>query len=499
MSSINTYFGNSIYGNPVSASCLVNTQLIGGRTYDNLVMFPEAGKIVSVKKYLIGGTGYSGGTCGSVKFELVADDGSAAHLPTSTVLGQTASVAAAPVLSGAFMPTVNFTAPVTVQANTWYHLVALNTDPSPNTNFVSIDDLGFTTSDDTATFPPYSSSDGAVRNPAISAPQLEVRYRDSGGVWMDRSNYTAVADFAFSSGSHFGAGYMEVSSTSAGGGKGHVVSGTQKVGEVFTVSGSNKNVSSLSVAAVRLSGTGPLTATLLSGGTVVASSTNSTLAAQGTSSWEGDNERFVSFNLSATLKAGVTYQLALSAPSDTIYSVHGVRDGAAAGYGWAPSTVFNDGYANYNTGSAWTAGWDTWGSAPTNKSQDLSFYFSLAGSTTPPPSPVVTPKTLTLALSEDAYRGNAQFIAKLDGSTIAGPTSVTTLHQSGTSEIFDYSGNWSSGEHDLEIDFVNDKYAGAGKDRNLYVDQVKFNGTSYLAQTSALFSNGAIHIAVGQQ
>ncbi|MBV9251618.1 MAG: hypothetical protein JO227_20525, partial [Acetobacteraceae bacterium] len=87
---------------------------------------------------------------------------------------------------------------------------------------------------------------------------------------------------------------------------------------------------------------------------------------------------------------------------------------------------------------------------------------------------------------------------KVDGKTIAGPTAVTTLHSSGNSELFTYSGSWGSGKHDLEIDFINDRYGGSpAKDRNLYVDQVKYDGVSYLTHTDPLYSNGAIHIAIG--
>jgi hypothetical protein len=113
-------------------------------------------------------------------------------------------------------------------------------------------------------------------------------------------------------------------------------------------------------------------------------------------------------------------------------------------------------------------------------------------------SSVVTPDTLSLALSEDAYLGNAQFIAKMDGTQIAGPTAVTTLRSSGNSELFTYTGTWGPGQHNLEIDFINDKYAGTpSTDRNLYVNQVTFDGTNYLTHTDPLLGNGAIHITIG--
>jgi parallel beta-helix repeat protein len=111
---------------------------------------------------------------------------------------------------------------------------------------------------------------------------------------------------------------------------------------------------------------------------------------------------------------------------------------------------------------------------------------------------VVTTDTLILFLSEDRYRGDAKFIAKIDGTTIAGPTAVTTLHSSGQSQAFTFSGMWT-GTHDLELSFINDYYIAGTGDRNLYVDQVKLNGVSYLTQPNALYRNETVNITIGHQ
>jgi hypothetical protein len=121
---------------------------------------------------------------------------------------------------------------------------------------------------------------------------------------------------------------------------------------------------------------------------------------------------------------------------------------------------------------------------------------SVGGDSTPTP----TPQTLKLYLSEDAYKGDAQFTAKIDGKTLFGPTSVSTPHSSGMSQAFSYSGNLTAGVHDLEIDFINDRWAGtASTDRNLYVDQVTYGGKNYLSHSTPMYSNGALHIAIGNQ
>jgi hypothetical protein len=105
--------------------------------------------------------------------------------------------------------------------------------------------------------------------------------------------------------------------------------------------------------------------------------------------------------------------------------------------------------------------------------------------------------TLVLALSEDSYNGDAQFIAKVDGKQIAGPTSVTTLHSSGQSQNFTFQQAFGSGTHQLEIDFINDAYSGPGRDRNLYINKVTYDGASYGATPHELASNGSFVVTVG--
>lgn len=119
------------------------------------------------------------------------------------------------------------------------------------------------------------------------------------------------------------------------------------------------------------------------------------------------------------------------------------------------------------------------------------------GSVTPPP-PTVTPDKLVLTLSEDKARGtDAQFIVKMDGQQIGGPTSVTASHNAGLTQDFTYTGMWGTGQHNVEVDFINDFNNGHSQDRNLYVNQVTYDGVSYLAQTDPMYSNGALNIVVG--
>ncbi len=125
-------------------------------------------------------------------------------------------------------------------------------------------------------------------------------------------------------------------------------------------------------------------------------------------------------------------------------------------------------------------------------------------STTPTPSSAsaspstVSPDTLTLALSEDAYQGDAQFIVKMDGTQLGNAQSVTASNSAGQTQNFTFSGNWGAGAHNVEVDFINDASGGPGQDRNLYVDQVTYDGKAAMSQPTPLHGNGGVTIPVGQ-
>ncbi|MBV8612397.1 MAG: cellulase family glycosylhydrolase, partial [Acetobacteraceae bacterium] len=117
-------------------------------------------------------------------------------------------------------------------------------------------------------------------------------------------------------------------------------------------------------------------------------------------------------------------------------------------------------------------------------------------STSPVPTATVSADTLTLTLSEDAYNGDAQFIAKMDGTQLGAAQSVTASNGAGQTQDFTFSGTWGAGPHNVEVDFINDAYAGPGQDRNLYVDQVTYDGKTAMSQPTTLWSNGGVTIAV---
>ena len=99
--------------------------------------------------------------------------------------------------------------------------------------------------------------------------------------------------------------------------------------------------------------------------------------------------------------------------------------------------------------------------------------------------------TLLLKVSEDAYKGDAQFTVSVDGKQLGGTFTATTLHASGGSQSFAFKGDFGAGAHTVSVKFLNDAYAGtAATDRNLYVNDIVYNGTD-THLSAALMGNGA--------
>ncbi len=105
--------------------------------------------------------------------------------------------------------------------------------------------------------------------------------------------------------------------------------------------------------------------------------------------------------------------------------------------------------------------------------------YGATAANTPAPAPEPTSKldTLVLHMSEDAYQGNAEFTAWVDGEQVGGVQAVSALHGSGVSQDFALSGSWGTGTHDVSISFINDAWSGTPQtDRNVYVDSMTYDG-----------------------
>jgi protocatechuate 3,4-dioxygenase beta subunit len=97
--------------------------------------------------------------------------------------------------------------------------------------------------------------------------------------------------------------------------------------------------------------------------------------------------------------------------------------------------------------------------------------------------------TLVLAISEDAYQGNAQYTVTVNGVQVGGTYTATALHSAGQDTYLTLQGDFGTNPT-VSVNFLNDAYGGtASTDRNLYVDNVTYNGVVE-NKSLALYSAG---------
>ena len=133
-----------------------------------------------------------------------------------------------------------------------------------------------------------------------------------------------------------------------------------------------------------------------------------------------------------------------------------------------------------------------------------------SGSTPSPTPPVTTPPpaggtmktigsgadSLVLKISEDAYKGHAQYTISVDGKQIGGVLTASASHAAGQDDVITVKGDWAAGAHKVTVSFLNDAYAGsAATDRNLHVDGITYNGTALAKGTADLLRNGPVDFA----
>ena len=81
-------------------------------------------------------------------------------------------------------------------------------------------------------------------------------------------------------------------------------------------------------------------------------------------------------------------------------------------------------------------------------------------------------------MSQDAYRGDAQFRVSVDGTQIGGTLTAKASHTGGASDLVTVLGDFAAGNHTASVAFVNDAYDGPGLDRNFYLDGASYNGAT---------------------
>jgi hypothetical protein len=343
------------YGSGLSADSLANTVLGGPslNTASYRFQAKHASVLRSIRLFFIWSllkTGYQAGLGGTIQVDLMADDGSAAHLPKGPAL---ASLNYGNILAQANnYPELSFANPVALTGGQLYHLVFTNVDPSPMTNYISLDSL-------------YTNAQTAPMQPSLNDANFALLVRSGTGAWKLREGFTPILELDYADGGRQGNGYMEVWSTNP-----KTISGNAMARETFTVSGPGRTFTRIMVRLQRTAGASPLTlrletgsGTLIEQGTVPAAS-----VLPGVPAWVT-----CSFPLSQVLSSGAAYHLTLSSPADTQYSIFPIRKGLDKGF--SDYTAFPDGHAQFTTtGAAGWTGWDMWGT-PNLTTSDLQFMF----------------------------------------------------------------------------------------------------------------------------
>jgi len=130
-----------------------------------------------------------------------------------------------------------------------------------------------------------------------------------------------------------------------------------------------------------------------------------------------------------------------------------------------------------------------------SQNQELDLLRASSGTTAPGTSAV---DTLDIAVAEDAWAGDAQFTVSVDGKPAGGAQTAHVLHSTHDDGHVLLTGNWGAGQHDVRIAFINDAWGGtATTDRNLYIDSIALNGTTYAGTSGAFLANGSKDFLVG--
>lgn len=329
----------------------------------------HTGNLKSIRPFFIWSSaraGYAMGNGGDIQIQIQTDDGTNNHFPSGTTLTSLVDHAPVPVpmSSGSnYYPLLTFSSPATLTAGQLYHIVFTNVTADPKANWVSLDCL-------------WMASAYSQEQPTLSNTDMDILEKNPAGAWVrfsrgSSTGYTPCYELDYEDGASQGQGYL--------GAFGYAdpsfvnpkpISGTQGVREVFTVSGADRLVSSVSVRVRYTSGPSPLT--------IRVEKADGTLVEQGTvgnipvspgnngSSWAK-----LVFATPLTLVAGQSYNLVLSAPSDSVYKTHTLYKGMNSGY--KPTTYFGDGHAQFNDGTGWKK-WDAWG-VQNRVDNDLQFFF----------------------------------------------------------------------------------------------------------------------------
>ena len=307
----------------VAADGNANYQLKGSADYTSsnctyiTFVSPYSGSLREMTMWFKTASGYGGGNYGTYELKVRTDSaGAPSATVVSSVSGVTGFTANGSANSNQYRR-ITFTSIGSVTAGQTYHLVIRNTDASPSTNWTSVN-VGSVQSSAVST-----SADYTQARPVWVSKDFMYHHLD--GSWLKGTpTLTLGVDTNADSTTDawFGFPMADPICCYSGGNYSDPIGGTKQTRIRVKVS-SNFQVVGASIAAIRTSGTGDVTATLkTSGGTVLATATlpGSQFNQQsvGTARTNHPYWSYGLFNANPTLTSGNTYHLDLSAPSGTL-------------------------------------------------------------------------------------------------------------------------------------------------------------------------------------
>jgi hypothetical protein len=365
------------YGAKWGADELANTVIGNGISQgDYRFRATHGGTLAAVHTFFIcKNPGYGAGTGGSYRVDLESDDGTASHFASGKVLATTAENSPESLFT-----TQTFSSPATLVAGTLYHVVYTNKDANPSANYCSLDMMWWGDPAPATAQPTVPNTDWShlYNQGTVSIPSWHLR---SEATPVDGGNYMPTMQLVYGDGTVYGNGYMESWIFSSR----KTISGNNQARETITAVTGTQVVSSITVRLRHDSGNDPLRVTLRNSTGVMESGAISagSFVAAGNA---GDNWVTYHFSAPRTLVAGDAYQLVLSSPSSSAYSIFPLRKGATHNFS-APS-YFADGFAQYSADGSSCNNWPDENATPSAEG-DLQFFFAVStGNQVMPPTNV---------------------------------------------------------------------------------------------------------------
>lgn len=244
----------------------------------------------------------------------------------------------------AFLQTFSFPGTDHLSTGTLYHLVLSNTDASPTTNFLSLDDLGNTN----LTSAPYYAGNAQTNcSTAACFQNFAELWQDTAPPWAVKTNHIPIISVNYTGGVHQGQNYTDALAIS----QLFNVQGANQAGQTFNPT-VNRAVNSVGVWVQKVgSPSGPLTVALqTAAGGAIDSVSIPAGSVSTTFTWLTGL-----FPTPHSLTSGSNYRVVLSAPSDAsnYYQVFPMQTGGSLGMPTVTSQ-FTEGNYQTNTGSGWT-------------------------------------------------------------------------------------------------------------------------------------------------